>query len=204
MTTKELEFHPLSETFPLMEGEDFKALKHDIRDNGQCEPIVLYEDKILDGRNRYIACIDLGLEPETKPYTGSDALGFVISMNIHRRHLTAEKKREIVAELLKTNPQLSDRAIAAQAKVSHHTVAGVREVTGQSAQLETRTGIDGKNRKTQRGKRNTSAKKLAKQFEAFKEQWESFNDYQQHSFVKAFKERIRELLEDVEQEVEAA
>src|SRR5262249_6243246 len=152
MTTKELEFHPLSETFPLLEGEDFKALKHDIRDNGQCEPIVLYEDKILDGRNRYIACIDLGLEPETKPYTGSDALGFVISMNIHRRHLTAEKKREIVAELLKTNPQLSDRAIAAQAKVSPGTVGDVRKSTVQLGQSNTRTGLDGKKRKAPRSK----------------------------------------------------
>src|SRR5262245_24262830 len=136
--------------------------------------------------------------------TDKEAEAFVISANIRRRHLSPEHRRNIIAKLLEANPQLSDRAIAAQAKVSHHTVAGVREVTGQSAQLETRTGIDGKNRKTQRGKGNTSAKKLAKQFEDFKEQWESFNDYQQHSFVKAFKERIRELLEDVEQEVEAA
>ena len=119
--------HPLSETFPLMEGEDFKKLKYDIMDNGLREPIVLYEGKILDGRNRYNACIKRGLPLGTKDYTGADPLGFVISMNIHWRHLTAEKKREITEKLLRANPQLSDRAIAAQAKGKPHHCWGSKK-----------------------------------------------------------------------------
>jgi hypothetical protein len=203
MATKGLEFHPLSETFPLMEGVDFEKLKSDIGLNGQREPIVVYQGMILDGRNRYRASIGLGLEPITKPYTGSDPLGFVISMNIHRRHLTAEKKREIITKLLETNSELSNRAVAAQAKVSHTTVGEVRKTTVQSGQL--RTGLDGKKRKAIRSKAGEMSKgKKVKQVEAFKQMWEDFEDWQQRSFVKRFKDRLAELLEEVESEADAS
>jgi hypothetical protein len=51
-----LEFHPLANIFPLIEGKDFADLVDDIRLNGLHEPIVLYRGQILDGRNRYCAC----------------------------------------------------------------------------------------------------------------------------------------------------
>ena len=47
-------FHALSNLFPLLEG---KA-------NGLVEPIVVFEEKILDGRNRYRACLAAGVEAE--------------------------------------------------------------------------------------------------------------------------------------------
>jgi ParB-like nuclease domain len=60
---KKYPFHPLADVFPLMQGAEFKDLLEDIKANGQLEPIVLYENKILDGRNRYRACQASGVVP---------------------------------------------------------------------------------------------------------------------------------------------
>lgn len=89
--------HPLCELFPRMDGADFEALKADIRANGLHQPIVLYEDQILDGGNRYLACVELGITPAAVEYAGTDPLGFVFSANARRRHLTPGQQAAIVA-----------------------------------------------------------------------------------------------------------
>jgi hypothetical protein len=76
-----LEFHELAKLFPMMTVDDAKALGDDIKVNGQHEPIWLYEDKVLDGRNRYLQCIRVDVEPALRPYLGEDPLAFVISLN---------------------------------------------------------------------------------------------------------------------------
>jgi len=150
----EFAFHPLAERFPLMEGDDLIKLANDISANGLIEPIMLYEGKILDGRNRYRACKIKKLkfvQAHFRELRNKDPLAYVISANIHRRHLTTDQKRELLATLIKIDPSQSNRQIAEQAKVSHHTVGEVREgleATGQIAQLDTTTGKDGKKRKT--------------------------------------------------------
>jgi hypothetical protein len=63
-----LEFHELAELFALMDGDEAVALGDDLKANGQLEPIWLYEDKVLDGRNRYLQCIRVGIEPTLRPY----------------------------------------------------------------------------------------------------------------------------------------
>ena len=54
--TERLEYHELANIFPLIQGVEFDELVKDIQWNGLQEPIILYEGKILDGRNRYNAC----------------------------------------------------------------------------------------------------------------------------------------------------
>ena len=84
-------FHPIADIFPLMAGRAFDALVSDIETHGLREPIWLHQDgRIIDGRNRARACERLGVEPETQTYIGPDVnlLAFVISLNLHRRHLT--------------------------------------------------------------------------------------------------------------------
>jgi len=111
--TPNYEFHPLADLFPLMEGDEFQKLCNDIHEQGLREPITLHEGKILDGRNRWRAAKTVGLpltqaNLRTLP-SGVDAKAFVISANIHRRHLTAEQKRELLAKLIGADPS---RAIA--------------------------------------------------------------------------------------------
>jgi hypothetical protein len=67
-----LESHPLANLFPLLEGSEFEELVADIKANGLVEPIVMFEDKILDGRNRYRACLAAGVEPAFRPFMGDD------------------------------------------------------------------------------------------------------------------------------------
>jgi DNA-binding Lrp family transcriptional regulator len=156
-TPQRLEFHELAELFLLLEGDDFKQFVEDIRTHGQQELITLFEGQVLDGRNRYNACIAVGIEPETKNFIGTreQARDFVISANIHRRHLSAQDKRGIIEKLLKANPERSDRQIAEVAKVSHPHVGKVRAEMEKTGDVETvSTSIDSRGRKQprQRGK----------------------------------------------------
>jgi ParB-like chromosome segregation protein Spo0J len=93
--------HPLSEIFPPMEGDEFDALVEDIRRNGLRQPLVMYQGKILDGRNRWRACEKAGVKATTTDYRGNDPLGYVLSLNLNRRHLTPTQ-RAIVAENIVT------------------------------------------------------------------------------------------------------
>lgn len=95
-----LSIHPLAEIFPPMDGEAFQALVTDIRANGLREPIIIHEGQVLDGRNRYRACVEVGVEPITKAWDQrGDALTFVISKNLHRRHLDEGQRAMVAARI---------------------------------------------------------------------------------------------------------
>lgn len=85
-----LEFHPIANIFPLLDGQEAASLANSIRENGQREHILLFEGKILDGRNRYIACQKYGVSPKTRDFNGSciEALRLVWDLNFERRQLT--------------------------------------------------------------------------------------------------------------------
>ena len=90
-----MRFHPVAAIFPMMLEFEFRELKDDILKNGLIEPIWTYQDKIIDGRNRYKACKELGIKPIFKKYAnnnGSTLVDFVISLNLKRRHLNASQK----------------------------------------------------------------------------------------------------------------
>ena len=110
-----MKFHAVAEIFPMMEGDEFLKLVEDIRANGLLEPIWLHPDdgSVIDGRNRYRACSEAKVEPKTRKWNGKGSLvEFVLSMNLHRRHLTASQKGCVGTDVL---PLLEAEAKARQA-----------------------------------------------------------------------------------------
>ena len=94
-----MEFHQIANIFPMMGKEELGELADDIMQNGLRQPIVLYQGQILDGRNRYQACELAGIESDCTEYEGDDPLGYVLSLNLHRRHLTASQRAALAAEI---------------------------------------------------------------------------------------------------------
>jgi hypothetical protein len=139
-----LKVHPAAELFPLMSPDELRELANDIRAHGLRTPAVLQypggTPVLVDGRNRLDALALLGAEvapnnsaifehipDDADPYT------VVISANVHRRHLTAEQKREVIAKLLKATLERSNRHLAKVLKVDDKTVASVRrEMEGRA------------------------------------------------------------------------
>jgi N6-adenosine-specific RNA methylase IME4 len=91
--------HPLAGLFPTLEGAAFDELVVDISAHGLREPVVLLDGMILDGRNRFRACITAHIEPRFVAYTGDDPLAFVVSANLHRRHLSESQRAMVAAKL---------------------------------------------------------------------------------------------------------
>ena len=94
------EIHPAAELFPVMTSEELQGLIKDIQENGQREPVTLWNGKLIDGRNRATACEQIGLDldcceldPETDP------VKWVLSHNLHRRHLTPSQKAMVAVKL---------------------------------------------------------------------------------------------------------
>jgi hypothetical protein len=74
-----------------------KQLADDIAANGLQQPIVLHDGMILDGGNRYRACLLAGVEPVFTTFAGASIVQFVLGANLHRRHLTPGQQAAIVA-----------------------------------------------------------------------------------------------------------
>lgn len=118
--------HPLAELIPGMTDGEFEDLKADIEENGQQEPITLFEGQLLDGRHRYRACRELGIQPSCREYEGDKPAAFVLSLNVNRRNLTPGQKAAIAVEFL---PELAKEA-----------------KKGQAEALDSRRGPDGRAR----------------------------------------------------------
>lgn len=98
------ETHPAADLFPLMEGEDLKALAADIKAHGLHNPVVLFAEGgkrlVLDGRNRLRACEMVGVSPATEFWAGEGSpTEWVVSQNLHRRHLDASQRAMVAAGL---------------------------------------------------------------------------------------------------------
>ena len=105
---KRYAFHPVCLLFPQMTHEELQDLAEDIKVKGLLHDILLHEGKILDGRNRYLACGMAGVEPRFKEWKGEGSpLQWAISENMVRRHLTSSQRAVLALELL---PLLEEEA----------------------------------------------------------------------------------------------
>lgn len=91
--------HEYADLFPMMSDSEIQPFADNIKQNGQADPIILFEGKILDGRNRFRACEMVGVTPHFKDYEGTDPLGYVVSHNLHRRHLSESQRGMVGAKL---------------------------------------------------------------------------------------------------------
>jgi len=96
-----MEYHEYANIFPMQSEEEIKELSNDIKFNGLNHKILLFEGKILDGRNRHKACRLANINPDFIEFKGNkkQALDLVWSENFHRRHLTSSQKAAVAVEM---------------------------------------------------------------------------------------------------------
>lgn len=148
------DFHPIAQIFPMMNEAAVEQLSADIKENGQREPIWTHQGKIIDGRNRFIACENAGIKPIFQEWDGAgDLTAFVISLNLHRRHLSESQRALIASEIANSkgggnrksdhlpnlggDPEITNARAAELLNISHNQVSKARVVRsrGTAAQV---------------------------------------------------------------------
>ena len=104
MTIFKIPVHPAAAVFPMLNESELSELADDIKANGLQQPLVVaeYEDEehLIDGRNRREACRIAGVEPQAVSLDdGIDLVAYIISTNIHRRHMTKGQRAMVVAKI---------------------------------------------------------------------------------------------------------
>ncbi|MCK9380837.1 MAG: ParB/RepB/Spo0J family partition protein [Sulfuritalea sp.] len=119
-----------------MTDAEFASLKADVAANGLNQPIVIHSGQILDGGNRYRACVEIGIEPATVEYSGTDPMAFVLSANMHRRHLTESQRAMIAASManMRQGERTNVEPSANLPKVSQSAAAEMLQVSPRSVQ----------------------------------------------------------------------
>ncbi|MDN8089939.1 MT-A70 family methyltransferase [Burkholderia multivorans] len=95
-----LPIHPVAHLFPVMNDDEFEQFKEDIREHGQQIPILVQNGQLIDGRHRYRACCELGIEPKIEEVAAGQSIErLVVSLNHHRRHLSDSQRAMIAGRL---------------------------------------------------------------------------------------------------------
>jgi N6-adenosine-specific RNA methylase IME4 len=133
--------HALAGLFPMFSESELDELAEDIRTRGQEQPVWILDGKIIDGRNRDEACHRIGIDPWTRDYEGDDPLGFVLSLNLRRRHLTESQRAMVAAKIVdwdrgmnqatSGSANLPTREAARRLSISERAVTAARRVRDQ-------------------------------------------------------------------------
>lgn len=96
---EEGKWHPLANAFPLMDEDSLDSLSEDIKINGLYNPVILFEGKVLDGRNRLLASANAERPPMFCVWKDPNPEGFVTSQNIYRRNITQTEEYVAYTEM---------------------------------------------------------------------------------------------------------
>jgi hypothetical protein len=178
-----LPVHPAAELIPPISADELRVLSKDIKEHGIRIPIMLWAEapglrySLLDGRSRLdameLAGIKITFNKRGVPdvpciyrygyrdkysiageFTDTDPYAYVISANLHRRHLTAGQKDDLIRNLLKAKPETPNLQIAKQVKRDDKTVAKIRrelEERSEIPNVKTRTDSKGRKQPARRG-----------------------------------------------------
>jgi hypothetical protein len=148
-----LPFHPAAEKFPLMNEDELKALAEDIKDHGLNEDIETLDGMVLDGRNRYNACLMIGFDLTNRIHALSDntnPLNHLISKNLMRRSPTRLERALFAARLVNvghggdrrsSSRQNGDLEFVTEADAARRIGVSRRDV--ERAGYILRNGVDG-------------------------------------------------------------
>jgi len=151
-TLIDMPVHPAADCFSMIADLDDDAMTgliNNIKAHGQLDPIITWNGAIVDGRNRYAACKQAGIRPrlqERKFDSDADCIAFIVSHNIHRRHLTESQRAMIASELAKLGrggdhtsnasiDAMTQDEAAEQMQVSRASVQRARQVQEQAPDL---------------------------------------------------------------------
>jgi len=100
--TSALEAHPLADLLPYMSASESADHRKSVELDGLQNPVILFQGKILDGRNRYRACKELGRPIAVFEFVGTEqqALTYVLSSNQHRRNLTLSQRGVVAFDIM--------------------------------------------------------------------------------------------------------
>jgi hypothetical protein len=143
--------HREADRFPLMSEPDLDKLAADIKLNGLQDPVEYMRGKdgvlrMLDGRNR-VRALELIAKAEGRELE-RDANGlpkikhviidekeivnpvtYVLSRNLHRRHLTGEQRHDVIRQVALEHPEYSIRKLAEVTATPRSTVHGALQKT---------------------------------------------------------------------------
>jgi len=140
-TGKDVQFHEAANIFPLLDEKAFDELMEDIGKNGLRESIKIMDGLVLDGRNRYRACLHSGAKPRFEHVSPDDPIAYVLSLNLHRRHLSsaqsamcAARAMEIYERQAKERQQVrkGDQAGASPANLPDLAKGDARDKAGKA------------------------------------------------------------------------
>jgi hypothetical protein len=169
--------HPAAKRFRPPTELEKRSLRGDLKRHGQREPVVLVRigqgpEQLIDGITR----LDLQEANGDKVIDSSGklivpsrtvdlpddaaAVAFVMSLNVYRRHLDLKERRDLVKDMLKNEPQKSDRQIGEVTKTDHKTVSKIRAAAEGRGEIPTsKTKTDTLGRKQPRKRVSKAATK---------------------------------------------